>query len=101
MLDIELEIIFKNKFLCFLFLQFFRTCFGLLIPIHFALEESRVGGSSVCTFTITLVLRISYLHLRDRFLLTVTCCPVYHWLVASREVDISRARSASDIFIDD
>ena len=29
------------------------------------------------------------------------CCPIYHWLEVSREVDISRARSASDIFTDD
>ena len=40
-------------------------------------------------------------HLRNRFLLTVICCPIYHWLEISREVDISRARSASDIFTDD
>ena len=39
-------------------------------------------------------------YLRNRFLLTVICCLIYHWLV-SREVDISRAQSASDIFTDD
>ena len=38
------------------------------------------------------------LYLRNRFLLTLICCPIYHWLEVSREVDISRARSASDIF---
>ena len=39
--------------------------------------------------------------LSNWFLLTVICCPIYHWLEVSREVDISRARSASDIFTDD
>ena len=35
---------------------------------------------------------------RDRFLLTVICCPTYHWSKISREVYISRAQSASDLF---
>ena len=35
--------------------------------------------------------------LRNRFFLIVIFCPVYHWLEVSREVDISRARRASDI----
>ena len=39
--------------------------------------------------------------LRNRFLLTVICCPVYHWLEVSREMDISQAQSTSDIFTDD
>ena len=39
--------------------------------------------------------------LRNRLLLAVICCPIYHWLEVSREVDISRARSAGDIFTDD
>ena len=30
-------------------------------------------------------------HLRNRFLLAVICCPIYHWLEVSHEVDISRA----------
>ena len=40
-------------------------------------------------------------YLRNRFLLTVIGCPIYHWLEVSREVDISQARSASDISIDE
>ena len=36
--------------------------------------------------------------LRNRFLLALICCPIYHWLDVSREVDVSRAQSASDIF---
>ena len=39
--------------------------------------------------------------LRNRFLLTVICCPIYHWSEVSREVDISPARSASDILTTD
>ena len=39
--------------------------------------------------------------LRQRFLLTMICCPIYPWVEVSREVDKSRARSASDIFTDD
>ena len=40
--------------------------------------------------------------LRNKFLLIVICCPIYHWLEVSSEVDNnSRARSASDIFTDD
>ena len=39
--------------------------------------------------------------LRNRFLLTVIYCSIYHWLEVSRKVDISRARSASDIITDD
>ena len=40
------------------------------------------------------------LRFRNRVSLTVICCPIYHWLSVSREVDISQ--SASDIlFIDD
>ena len=39
-------------------------------------------------------------YLRIRFLLSVICFPIYRWLEASNEVDISRARSASDIFTD-
>ena len=27
----------------------------------------------------------------NRFLLTVICCPIYHWLEVSREMDISQA----------
>ena len=38
---------------------------------------------------------------RNRFLLTVICCPIYHWLEDSPEVDISRAQSASDVFTAD
>ena len=30
------------------------------------------------------------IYLRNRFLLTVICCPVNHWLEVSREVDISQ-----------
>ena len=41
------------------------------------------------------------LELRNRFLPTVICCPIHHWLAVSREVDISRAQSVSDIFSDD
>ena len=40
-------------------------------------------------------------YLRERFLLTVICYQIFHWLETSREVDISRARSASDLFADD
>ena len=36
-----------------------------------------------------------------RFLLTVIRCLRYHWLEVSREVDISRARIARDLFSDD
>ena len=36
--------------------------------------------------------------LRNRFLLTAICWPIYHWLAVSREVNISRAQSTSDIF---
>ena len=39
--------------------------------------------------------------LRNRFLLTVICCPIYHRLEVRPEVDISRARSVSDVFTDD
>ena len=40
--------------------------------------------------------------LRNRFMLTKICCPIYHWLEVSREVDISRALlRARDIFTDD
>ena len=39
--------------------------------------------------------------LKQRFLLTVIYCQIYHWLEVSHEVDISQARSASDIFIED
>ena len=39
--------------------------------------------------------------LRNRFLLTVICFSIYHWLEVSCKVDILRARSASDIFIYD
>ena len=39
--------------------------------------------------------------LRNMFLLTVICCPIYHWSEVSREVDISPAHRASDIFTDD
>ena len=40
------------------------------------------------------------LKLKNRFLLTMICCSIYHWLEVSHEVDISRARSASDILTD-
>ena len=39
------------------------------------------------------------LDLRNRLLLTVICCPIYHWLEVSRKVIISRAQSAKNIFI--
>ena len=39
--------------------------------------------------------------LRNRVLRIVNCCPIHHSLEVSREVDISRARSASNIFTDD
>ena len=39
-----------------------------------------------------------YLYLRNKFLLIVICCPIYHWLEVSREVDISRAVNAGDLF---
>ena len=39
--------------------------------------------------------------LRNRFLLTVICYPIYHWLEVSVEVDTSRVQSATDIFSDD
>ena len=38
---------------------------------------------------------------RNRFLLTVICCQIYHWLEVSLEVYISRARSVSEILTDD
>ena len=41
------------------------------------------------------------LNLRNRFLLTVSCCPIYHWLKVSHEVDKPRAPSGGEIFIDD
>ena len=44
--------------------------------------------------------RIVCCYLRNRFLLTVICCPIYYWLEVSREVDISQAGSPSDIFTD-
>ena len=31
---------------------------------------------------------------------SVICCPIYHLLEVSQEVDISQTRSASDIFTD-
>ena len=45
--------------------------------------------------------RFFMFHVRNRFLLTVICCQIDIWLKVSREVDISRAPSASDIFTDD
>ena len=61
------------------------------------------------TFKAALIFLCLHLHdfqLRNRFLLTVISCPIYHWLEVnreevSREVDILRARSASDISNDD
>ena len=38
---------------------------------------------------------LEVLHLRNRFLLTVICCPIYRWLEVSRKVDISQARTDS------
>ena len=38
------------------------------------------------------------LNLSNRF--SVICCPQYHWLEVSHEVDISGASSMSDIFTD-
>ena len=56
------------------------------------------------TFSIELKLRhminLSY-YLSNRFLLTVICCPIYHWLEVSCKVDISLVQSANDIFIYD
>ena len=40
------------------------------------------------------------LQLRNRFLLTVICFPIYHWLEVSREVNISQAPSVGDISTD-
>ena len=39
--------------------------------------------------------------LRNRFVLTVICCPIHHCLQVSHEVDIARVLSTSDIFTDD
>ena len=39
--------------------------------------------------------------LRNRFLLTMICCLIYHWLEVSRKVDISGAPSSSGIFTED
>ena len=38
--------------------------------------------------------------LRNRFLFPVICGSINHWLEVSRQGDISRARSASDIYTD-
>ena len=52
-----------------------------------------------CHIMINKVVNI-VLNLSNRFLPTVICCPLYHWLEVSHEVDISGASSMSDIFTD-
>ena len=64
-----------------------------------------VAGPYVCLFgsylklrsTSTRIIAIQY-YLRNRFVLTVICCIIYHCLEVSRKKWIkSRARSASDL----
>ena len=40
-------------------------------------------------------ININYMN-RIKFLLTVICCPIYHWFEVSRKVGISRARFDSN-----
>ena len=61
---------------------------------------ARSCSMAVGKFILALSIQFEFC-LRNKFLLTVICCPIYHWLEVSREVNISRARSASDRFTDD
>ena len=52
----------------------------------------RTGEETVVTFKNKTYSETPGFGLRNRFLLTVICYPINHWLEVSREVDISRAR---------
>ena len=81
----------ENTYLCLKKLGKFKMKFrgNLDIKVHVYLNLSKavrlfeVGG------------------LRSRLLLRVICCPIYHWLKVSCEVDVLQARSESDIGTDD
>ena len=45
--------------------------------------------------------QVLILNKRNRFLITVISCPIYHWLEISRKVNMTRARTASDIVTGD
>ena len=69
-------------------------CYLRLIKIFFQCKCRRL-------ISLNIKYKGNDINLRNSFLLTVIHCPVYYLLEVSREVDISRARSASDIFTDD
>ena len=80
--------------------KFQENLFFLFPPNFDALREWLLS-------TLGILLYFTSIHLvccnfkRNRFLLTVICFPIYHWLEVSHEVNISQAQSVGDIFTED
>ena len=107
--SVLLAVSLKGKNLLLLLLSKERICFyrSKFFPLREALFRKVISPREANRKSETLLQKNmevytlnERLHIRNRFLFTVICCPIYHWLEVSREVDISRVQSASNIFTD-